>query len=166
MTGNDDDLAREAEADVRSYVAGYCRALWKYVTQGARIDYDALGFWKFPLMMISGTGEACSVNIYDEAAFDAMVRPGYEYYYGDGWDGRVEVHSAEATIVGASFAVVETTGSRYRADDSVNSSWSCLYLLQRDGIGWKHIGVDSALPPRSVANWSRWLSSLASTTGS
>lgn len=161
MSGIDRAVAAEVEDEVRRYVAGYCGALWNYVTTGEPIDYDALDFWEFPMLMISGAGDACSVTFWSRSGFDEMVRPGYEHYYQDGWDGRVEVHSAKASLVGPSFSVVETTGSRYRADGSVNSSWSCLYVLRRTARGWKHIAVDAALPPRSVSDWGNWLESVA-----
>ena len=155
------ELADELEAEIRSYVAAYTGALWHYVTGGKPIDYDALGYWKFPILMIGGAGESCSVTIHDEASFDAMVKPGYEHYLRDGWDGRVEVHQAKATLAGPAIGLVESAGSRYRADGSVNSSWSCTYLLQRTARGWKHIGVDAGLPPRAVAQWGAWLNSVA-----
>jgi hypothetical protein len=155
-------LAAEAEQEVRRYVHGYCGALWDYLTAGAEIDYEALGFWKFPILMVSGARDACRIDIRDAASLDAMVKPGYEYYHRDGWDGRVEVHSAKATLISPTLAAVETTGSRYRADDSVNSSWSCVYLVQRTGQGWKHIGVDSALPLRDLREWGDWLVSVTS----
>ncbi len=124
--GSDTDLAAEQEQEVRRYVHGHCGALWTYVTEGKAIDYQELGFWKFPIMTVFGSEEACSVTIRDIANFDEMVRPGYEYYYRDGWDGRVEVQTAKASIISPTIGVVESTGSRYRADGSVNSNWSCL----------------------------------------
>jgi hypothetical protein len=160
--GWNEQLAAEAEEEVRRYVRGYCGALWDYVTEGTQIDYEALGFWSFPILMISGTIEACRIDIRDAASLDAMVKPGYEHYFRDGWDGRVEVHTAKAKMSGSTFATVKTTGSRYRADDSINSSWECAYLMRRDHDGWKHIGVDSALPLRAMSEWGAWLGSLAS----
>jgi hypothetical protein len=162
MGGSNQTFAVEAEHEVRRYVHGYCGALWKYLTEGADIDYEALGFWKFPILMVSGSADAYRIDFRDDGSLDAMVKPGYENYFRDGWDGRVEVHTAKATMAGATFATVETTGSRYRADDSVNSSWECVYLMQHTREGWKHIGVDSALPLRDVREWGDWLGSLAS----
>ncbi len=131
------------------------------MTGGVPIDYDALGYWKFPFLMIGGEGHACSVTIFGEEAFDAMVKPGYEAYYRDGWDGRVEVHGCDVTLAGDMFGFAHTTGSRYRADGSVNSSWDCLYMLRRTAAGWRHIGVDAALPPRSTGAWGDWLIAVA-----
>jgi hypothetical protein len=162
MAGSSESLAFQAEQEVRRYVLGYCSALWDYVTGGTEIDYEALGFWKFPVLMLSGSADACRIDIRDVASLDAMVKPGYEHYYRDGWDGRVEVHTAKATLSGLSFATVETAGSRYRADGSINSSWECVYLMQHTAKGWKHIGVDSALPLRDVCEWGDWLGSLVS----
>src|SRR5678816_3876060 len=112
MAGSSESLAFQAEQEVRRYVLGYCSALWDYVTGGTEIDYEALGFWKFPILMLSGSADACRNDIRDVASLDAMVKPGYEHYYRDGWDGRVEVHTAKATLSGLSFATVETAGSR------------------------------------------------------
>jgi hypothetical protein len=153
--------AADIERHVRAYIAGYCGALWRYVTEGTQIDYDALGYWQFPFLMIGGAGQACSVSIYDAASFDEMVKPGYQAYYRDGWDGSVELHSVDVTLAGPSIGFAQTTGSRYRANGTVNSSWSCLYMLRRTQAGWKHIGVDAALPPRSTSDWGDWLVSVA-----
>ncbi|MDG2005164.1 MAG: hypothetical protein P8J20_17720 [Novosphingobium sp.] len=161
MTEVNGDHAQDIENHVRAYIDGYCGALWQYVTQGRTIDYDALGYWKFPFLMIGGEDHSCSVSIFDEASFDAMVKPGYEAYYRDGWDGSVKLHSLNVTLASSSVGFAETTGSRYRADGSVNSSWSCLYMLRRTQQGWKHVGVDAALPPRRISDWGDWLVSVA-----
>jgi hypothetical protein len=136
--------------------------LWDYVTEGTDIDYEELDFWKFPILMVSGAADACRIDIRDAASLDAMVKPGYENYFREGWDGRVEVHTAKATMSGPTFATVETTGSRYRADGSVNSSWECINQMQHTEQGWKHIGVDSTLPLRDASEWRDWLGSLVS----
>ena len=51
------EIAAEVEATCRRYIQGYPAALWRYLRDGTPIDYDALGFWSFPMMFIIGDGK-------------------------------------------------------------------------------------------------------------
>ena len=49
LEGGEFLLQRSIVVQVRVHPA----ALWRYLTEDTDIDYDALGFWSFPMMCIS-----------------------------------------------------------------------------------------------------------------
>jgi hypothetical protein len=97
MNDSNAQIAAEVEATCRRYLAAYPAALWRYLTDDSDIDYDALGFWFFPMMFIIGSSESSSVTIVDRDLFDSQVRAVYDQYYVDGWGGGLRLDAAKVS---------------------------------------------------------------------
>src|SRR5579871_1691114 len=98
MTASEQDVAAEVEAACRRYYADYPAALWRYLTEGATIDYDALGCWTFPMLLIIGLPEETIITISDVATYDRQVRAAYDQYYAEGWAGRLNLDRVKVTV--------------------------------------------------------------------
>jgi hypothetical protein len=159
MSDADAHIAAEVEATCRRYLAGYPAALWRYLTDGSDIDYDALGFWSFPMMFIIGAAEGgSSVTIVDRDQFDSQVRAVYDQYYVDGWGGDLRLDAAKVSVVSPDVALIETSGTRFRSDGSDFNKWDSCYWMKRTAAGWKQFAVTDTEPPRPPAReWVRWL---------
>jgi hypothetical protein len=159
MAGTDQDIAAEVEATCKRYLKGYPAALWRYLRDGTPVDYDALGFWSFPMMFIIGDGKGgSSVTIVDEALFDSQVRAVYDTYGAEGWGGDHRLDSARVSVVSPDVALIETTGTRFRADGSDFNHWDSCYWMKRGAGGWKQFAVTDTEAPRPPAQeWVRWL---------
>jgi hypothetical protein len=167
MTADEAAIAAEVEATCRRYLKGYPAALWRYLTEGAAVDYDALGFWSFPMMFIIGDGKGgSSVTIVDQALFDAQVRAVYDQYYAEGWGGDLRLDSAKVSVVSSDVALIETSGTRFRADGADFNTWDSCYWMKRAAAGWKQFAVTDTEAPRPPAQeWVRWLRSAGGITG-
>ena len=159
MSSSEADIVAEVEATCRRYLKGYPDALWRYLRDGTPVDYDALGFWSFPMMFIIGDGKGgSSVTIVDQALFDSQVRAVYDTYGAEGWGGDLRLDTAKVSVVSPDVALIETTGTRFRADGSDFNKWDSCYWLKRTAAGWKQFAVTDTEAPRPPAQeWVRWL---------
>ena len=153
------EIVAEVEDVCHQYLVAYPAALWRYLIEGTAIDYDDLGFWSFPMMFIIGDGRGGSaVSIVDQASFDSQVRAVYDQYYADGWGGDLKDDSAKVSVVSPDVALIETTGTRFRADGSPFNTWDSCYWMKRTAAGWKQFAVTDTEAPRPPAQeWVRWL---------
>jgi hypothetical protein len=160
MSESDRAVAAEVEAACRRYYADYPAALWRYLTARAAIDYDALGCWCFPMLLIIGMPETSIVTISDQALYDSQVRAAYDQYYAEGWAGRLNLDFVRVSVASPKIALVEVKGTRFRADGSDLNHWDACYLMRRFDVGWKQLAVIDTEPPRPIAaEWLRWLRS-------
>ena len=160
MSQTEARTAAEIEAACRRYYADYPAALWRYLTEGATIDYDALGCWTFPMLLVIGIGESALVTISDAAVYDRQVRGAYDQYYAAGWAGRLNLDHVRVTVVSADVGLVEVKGTRFRADGSDLNHWDACYLFRRSQAGWRQCAViDTEAPRPPAAEWVRWLRS-------
>lgn len=158
MSDTEQQIAAEAEAACRRYYADYPAALWRWLTEGAAIDYDALGCWSFPMLLIIGTPAGTIVTISDVATYDSQVRAAYEQYYAEGWAGRLNLDRVKVTVASPDAALVEVRGTRFRADGRDLNHWDACYLFQRAADGWRQHAVIDVEPPRPpAAEWIEWL---------
>jgi hypothetical protein len=162
MTESEQQIAAEVEAACRRYYADYPAALWRYLTEGAVIDYDALGCWCFPMLLIIGMPDNSIITISDEAVYDSQVRGAYDQYYAEGWAGRLNLDFVKVSVASPDVGLIEVKGTRYRADGSDLNHWDACYLMRRTAAGWKQFAVIDTEPPRPKAGeWIRWLRSAS-----
>lgn len=151
-------IAAEAEAACRRYYADYPAALWRWLNEGGAIDYDELGCWAFPMLLIIGTPDTTLVTISDMATYDNQVREAYRQYHADGWGGRLNLDRVKVTVASPDRALVEVRGTRFRADGSNLNHWDACYLYHRVGGDWRQHAVIDVEPPRPGADaWIDWL---------
>jgi len=162
MSDPERPVAAEIEAACRRYYTDYPAALWRYLTEGAAIDYDALGCWTFPMLLIIGMGEHALITISDQGIYDSQVRGAYDQYYAEGWAGRLNLDHVRVTVVSAEVGLVEVRGTRFRADGSDLNHWDACYLMRRTQAGWRQCAViDTEAPRPPASEWVRWLRSAA-----
>jgi hypothetical protein len=165
MSGSEQQIAGEVEAACRRYYADYPAALWRNLTEGAAIDYDALACWTFPMLLIIGTPQGAIVTISDQAIYDSQVRGAYDQYYANGWAGRLNLDHVRVSVASPTAALVEVRGTRFRADGSDLNHWDACYLFQRTAAGWRQHAVIDTEPPRPPASeWVRWLATAPAIT--
>lgn len=149
--------AAEVEDCYRRYILSYPQQV---LTKGRPIDFDSLGFWSFPLLIV-----ACpqsSIFILEAQAFDEMFRKAYDHYREDGWAGSVEVDSVQVHSLQPGFALLEGKGSRYRADGSVLNRWDTFYALRKAKGIWQTFMITDSIQARPTAEqWTAWALSLA-----
>ncbi|AMK19939.1 MULTISPECIES: hypothetical protein [Sphingobium] len=161
---------RAIEAAYRDYIVRYPAALWKWLQDGQPIDYDALGFWTFPMLFIAGTegagGEATYAGIQTLAEYDAGVRGIYRRFYDMGWRGRIELDRGDASLIGSVMGMIETRGTRYLDDGSILNHWDAVYMYRLVDGAWKQFAVADVEKGRPSADqWRAWLGSLAPAAG-
>jgi hypothetical protein len=148
--------AAEVEESYRRYIQAYPQQL---LTKGRPIDFDALGFWSFPLLIV-----ACpqsGIFMLDEQAFDEMFRSQYDKYREDGWTGRVELDMVSVHPLQPGVAVLESKGSRYRTDGSRIDSWDTFYVLRKAKGIWQTVMITDSIDTRpTVEQWAVWARSL------
>ena len=160
MAIDEQRIATEAEAACRRYYADYPAALWRWLNDGSEIDYDALGCWTFPMLLIIGTPEATIVTISDVATYDGQVRDAYRQYFAEGWAGKLHLDRVKVTVASPNEALVEVRGTRFKADGSDLNHWDACYLFQRTADGWRqHAVIDVEAPRPNADLWIRWLQS-------
>jgi hypothetical protein len=160
MSDAEGQTAAEIEAACRRYYADYPAALWRYLTEGAAIDYEALGCWTFPMLLIIGMGDSALITISDQPIYDSQVRGAYDQYYAEGWAGRLNLDHVRVTVVSPEVGLVEVKGTRFCADGSNLNHWDACYLMRRTAAGWRQCAVIDTEPPRPpAAEWVRWLRS-------
>ena len=148
----------EVEAAYRRYITDYPAALWAHFRDGRAIDYDALDFWQFPMLFVVGTVGGTGIAIVDSDAFDRQVRAMYAGYVAEGWGGGIVLDRCDVSPIAADMALIETEGTRFRADGGVLNRWAACYWMRRTPGGWKHIAVTDTEPPRPDARqWAQWL---------
>lgn len=158
MHMQDEKIASEVEAACRRYYADYPAALWRWLTDGEDIDYDALGCWTFPMLLIIGTPDATIVTISDVETYDSQVREAYAQYHADGWGGRLHLDRVKVTVASPKQALVEVRGTRFHADGSDLNHWDACYLFQLTGKGWRqHAVIDVESPRPAAQEWIRWI---------
>ena len=160
MSKAEEQIAIEIEAACRRYYADYPAALWRYLTAGAAIDYDALGCWTFPMLLIIGMGDSALITISDQSIYDSQVRGAYDQYYAEGWAGRLNLDHVRVTVVSDEVGLVEVRGTRFRADGSDLNHWDACYLMGRTPVDWRQCAViDTEAPRPPAGEWVRWLRS-------
>jgi hypothetical protein len=163
MTNEDSAIVAQIEAQYHRYITDYPAALWSYLTKGTAIDYDALNYWSFPMLFVTGWSSGTQVSIVDRATFDAKNRALYDTYYAEGWGGGIQASATKVSVISPAAAVIETAGNRYRSDGNLFNTWNACYWLRHDGDGWKQFGIaDTESPRPSAAEWVSWLSTTLS----
>jgi hypothetical protein len=143
-----DEIA-EIERIYRQYFHDYPLQLQ---TEGKPIDFAALGFWAFPLVLVGDT-----IAILDEPAYDAIFSGLYDRYRDDGWAGRVEVDDVRIHMPRTDLAILEGRGTRYRADGSVIDGFDSVYFLRRFTGRWQcFLVVNTGRPRPRSDQWEAW----------
>jgi hypothetical protein len=153
-------IAAEVTDATSRYFHGYSAAVYRCLTEGMPIDYDALGFWAFPLLFVTGTEERTDVSVVACVDFDAQIRVICEEYRQGGWAGTLELEETAVSVISADLALIETAGRRFCADGGVYNRWKSCYWLRRSAGGWRQFAVVETDPPRPTAGqWVDWLQS-------
>lgn len=145
------------EESYRRYIAGYPRAVLEALAAKRAVDFESLGFWRFPLLSISTAG----ARIVTEQEFDARFHELYVKYSQDGWVGGVRITGIEVQPVCASFARLDGRGDRVRGDGSVIDRWATYYLMALGSEGWRAValaGTGVGLP--AIERWCGWFTGL------
>ena len=159
MSSSEANIAAEVEAACRRYIQDFPAAVWRNLNDGTPVDYDAIGFWSFPILFVMGDGKGGSnVTIVDQALYDRQIGALYEQYRAEGWGGGLRIDTAKVSVVSADVALIETTGTRFLPDGSDFNGWDSCYWMKRAAAGWKQFALIDAQPPRPTAQeWVRWL---------
>jgi len=155
-------LRAEACAAYERYVLGYSSALLHRVEGGDPIDYGALPFWSFPILLIGGDAANTHVALMDQATFDRNCVAHYIGFYERGWRS-VRLEGAEVSLFGHDLAVVDGYGTRLRGDDSVLNQFRAYYWMRRFAGEWRQVALldtDASIP--DIGLWAAWLRGVLS----
>jgi hypothetical protein len=166
VTEGEKSIVAEVEDMARRYFHNYSAAVYRCLTDGTPIDYDALGFWTFPMLFVTGSESNSHVTVVGCGPFDEQVLAICQRYCDGGWAGELEVNDARVSIVTSDVALVETKGHRFTADGGIYNDWrSCLWV-RRSPTAWRQFAVTETERPRPLTSeWVAWLSATAHAPG-